>query len=142
MVPQCSHKNSHKKTTRIREGAADFGSARGQRALLPEAQTPKVRCATMRPGVPVGRSLINQEEYMFNRKGRFGLATLACVGLAFAISTPAAAWERGSVENFTAPSGSPMMEGITVGRDGNVYVSTFDPTGSTGEPAQVLTFSP
>jgi len=79
---------------------------------------------------------------MFNRKGRFGLATLACVGLAIAISTPAAAWERGSVENFTAPSGSPMMEGLTVGRDGNVYVSTFDPTGSTGEPAQVLTFSP
>jgi sugar lactone lactonase YvrE len=73
-------------------------------------------------------------------KGRLGLATLACVGLAFAISSmPAAAWERGSVENFTVPSGSPMMEGLIVGRDGNVYVSTFDPTGST--PAQVLTFS-
>jgi hypothetical protein len=76
---------------------------------------------------------------MLNRKRRLGLATLACVGLAFAISSaPAAAWERGSVENFTAPSGSPMMEGLTVGRDGNVYVSTFDPTGS---PAQVLTFA-
>jgi sugar lactone lactonase YvrE len=75
-------------------------------------------------------------------KGRLGLATLACVGLAFAISSmPAAAWERGSVENFTVPSGSPMMEGLIVGRDGNVYVSTFDPTGSTGMPAQVLTFS-
>src|SRR5262252_8057086 len=87
----------------------------------------------------VGRT----EEYMFNRnrRGRFGLATLSCVGLAIAISTPAAAWERGSVENFTVPSGSPMMEGLTVGRDGNVYVSTFDPTGATGEPAQVLTFS-
>jgi sugar lactone lactonase YvrE len=83
---------------------------------------------------------MNREEYMFNRKGRFGLATFACIGLAIAISSmPAAAWERGSVENFTAPSGSPMMEGLTVGRDGNVYVSTFDPTGST--PAQVLTFA-
>jgi sugar lactone lactonase YvrE len=86
---------------------------------------------------------------MFNRlglktnlKSRFVLATLACVTLAFAISsTPAAAWERGSVENFTVPSGSPMMEGLIVGRDGNVYVSTFDPTGATGMPAQVLTFS-
>jgi len=78
---------------------------------------------------------------MFNRKGRFGLATFACVGLAIAISTPAAAWERGSVENFTVPSGSPMMEGLTVGPDGNVYVSTFDPTGATGMPAQVLTFN-
>jgi DNA-binding beta-propeller fold protein YncE len=77
---------------------------------------------------------------MLNGKRRLGLATLACVGLAFAISsTPAAAWERGSVEDFLAPSSSPMMEGLTVGRDGNVYVSTFDPTGSI--PARVLTFN-
>jgi hypothetical protein len=33
-----------------------------------------------------------------------------------------------------------MMEGLTVGPDGNVYVSTFDPTRLTGKPAQVLTF--
>jgi hypothetical protein len=77
---------------------------------------------------------------MLKSKGRLGLATLACVGLAIAISTPAAAWERGSVENFTVPSGSPMMEGLTVGRNGNVYVSTFDPLGATRLPAQVLTF--
>jgi hypothetical protein len=77
---------------------------------------------------------------MLKSKGRLGVATLACVGLAIAISTPAAAWERGSVQNFTVPSGSPMMEGLTVGRDGNVYVSTFDPLGATSLPAQVLTF--
>ena len=58
-----------------------------------------------------------------DRKGRFGLAIFACVGLAIAISGMlAAAWERGSMENFTAPSGSPMMEGLTVGRDGNVLI--------------------
>jgi sugar lactone lactonase YvrE len=78
---------------------------------------------------------------MLESKGRLGLATLACVGLAIAISTPVAAWERGSVENFTVPAGKPMMEGLTVGRDGNVYVSTFDPLMATGLPAQVLTFN-
>src|SRR6516162_4932046 len=106
MVPQCSHKNSHKKTTRIREGAADFGSARGQRALLPEAQTPKVRCATMRSGVPVGRALM---------KGRFVLATCACVGLAIAISsTLAVAWNRGAVQTFALIPGGVgnMVEGL------------------------------
>ena len=45
------------------EGVADFCWARGQCALLHEAQAPKVHCATMRSGVPVGRALINQEEY-------------------------------------------------------------------------------
>ena len=36
---------------------------------------------------------------MLNGKGRLGLATLACVGLAIAISnTPAAAWKRGAVK--------------------------------------------
>jgi sugar lactone lactonase YvrE len=89
------------------------------------------------------------EEYMFNRrlglkanlKSRFGLATLACVGLAIAISTPAAAWERGSVETFALiPSGFPMVEGLTVGPDGKVYTATFNPGGSG--PAQLFTFGP
>ena len=76
---------------------------------------------------------------MFDRKGRFGLATLACVGLAFAISTPAYAWERGKVENFLLPSGSPMVEGLTVGPDGLIYAATFNPTGSP--PSQLITFN-
>jgi len=77
---------------------------------------------------------------MFNRNGRFGLATLTCVGLAFAISTPASAWERGSVTNFYLPSGSPMVEGLTVGPDGLVYAATFNPTAKKG-PSQLFTFN-
>ncbi len=77
---------------------------------------------------------------MLNRKGHLGLATLTCVGLAIAIATPAAAWERGSVQTFAVlPSDVPMMEGLTVGPDGNVYVSTFNPTGSA--PSRLLTFN-
>jgi len=72
-------------------------------------------------------------------KRRLGLATLACVGLAFAISTPASAWERGTVENFLLPSGSPMAEGLTVGPDGLIYAATFNPTGSP--PSQLITFN-
>jgi hypothetical protein len=75
---------------------------------------------------------------MLNGKGRLGLATLACVGLAVAISTPAAAWDRGSVQNFPVPSGQPMVEGLTVDKQGNVYTPTFNPTGSP--PAQLFTF--
>ena len=68
---------------------------------------------------------------MFNRKGRFGLATLACVGLAIAISAPAAAWNRGAVQTFALiPSGFPMVEGLAVDSNGNVYSPTFNPTGS------------
>ena len=77
---------------------------------------------------------------MLNGKGRLGLATLACVGLAIAISnTPAAAWKRGAVQTFALPQGVPMVEGLTVGRNGNVYVSTFNPTGSGN--SLLLTFS-
>ena len=75
-----------------------------------------------------------------NRRERFGLAAFACVGLAIAISAPAAAWERGSVETFALiPSGFPMVEGLTVGPDGKVYTATFNPTATQG-PAQLFTF--
>jgi sugar lactone lactonase YvrE len=79
---------------------------------------------------------------MLNGKRRLGLATLACVGLAFAISSmPAAAWERGDVETFALiPSGFPMVEGLTVGPDGLVYSATFNPKGSP--PSQLFTFKP
>jgi sugar lactone lactonase YvrE len=66
---------------------------------------------------------------MLKSKGRLGFATLACVNLAIAIATPAAAWDRGSVQNFLVPSG-PMVEGLTVDSNGNVYTPTFNPTGS------------
>jgi len=77
---------------------------------------------------------------MLNGKGRLGLAILACVGLATSISTtPAAAWDRGAVQTFALPQGAPMVEGLTVGPDGNVYVSTFNPAGSGN--SQLFTFS-
>jgi sugar lactone lactonase YvrE len=75
---------------------------------------------------------------MLNGKGHLGLATLACVGLAIAISTPAAAWERGSVENHYLPAGQPMVEGLAIDSQGNIYTPTFDPNGSP--PAQLFTF--
>jgi len=80
---------------------------------------------------------------MLNGKGRLGLATFACVGLAIAISTTsAAAWDRGDVDTFALiPSGFPMVEGLTVGPDGKVYSPTFDPTATQG-PSQLFTFDP
>jgi sugar lactone lactonase YvrE len=73
---------------------------------------------------------------------RIGLATLACFGVAIAISgTPATAWNRGAVQTFAVlPAGAPMVEGLTVGPDGNVYVSTFNPTGSG--LSQLFVFDP
>jgi sugar lactone lactonase YvrE len=70
-------------------------------------------------------------------------AILACLCFLVALSiTPAAAWNRGAVQTLAVlPAGVPMTEGLTVGPDGNVYVSTFDPTGASG-PAQVLVFNP
>ena len=48
-------------------------------------------------------------------------------------SGPAGAWDRGEVETFAVlPAGTPMIEGLTVGRDGNVYVTTFNPTATSG----------
>ena len=75
---------------------------------------------------------------MLNGKGHLGLATLACVGLAIAISTPAAAWDRGSVENHYLPAGQPMVEGLAIDSKGNIYTPTFNPKGSP--PAQLFTF--
>jgi sugar lactone lactonase YvrE len=75
---------------------------------------------------------------MLKSKGRLGLATLACVSLAIAISTPAAAWDRGPVENHYLPAGQPMVEGLAIDSQGNIYTPTFNPTGSP--PAQLFTF--
>jgi sugar lactone lactonase YvrE len=80
---------------------------------------------------------------MLQVKRYHGLVTLAFVGLTIALwNAPATAWTRGAVQTLALlPAGVPMAEGLTVGPDGNVYVSTFDPTGASG-PAQVLEFDP
>ena len=47
------------------------------------------------------------------------------------VAFDAAAWERGKVERFaTLPAGAPNPEGITVDRNGDVYVTGFNPTGA------------
>lgn len=52
----------------------------------------------------------------------------------------AAAWDRGSVERFaTLPPGALNPEGIAVDRNGDVYVTGFNPTGAT--PAQIYVFN-
>jgi sugar lactone lactonase YvrE len=58
------------------------------------------------------------------------------------MSKPAAAWDResDSVQNFLVPSGFPMVEGLTVDSNGNVYTPTFNPLGSA--PSQLFTFGP
>jgi sugar lactone lactonase YvrE len=80
---------------------------------------------------------------MLKVKRYLSLVMLAWTGLAIALwNTPAAAWNRGAVQTLAVlPAGVPMVEGLTVGPDGNIYVATFDPTGASG-PAQVLVFDP
>lgn len=74
---------------------------------------------------------------------RVGLAALTCASLFLAFNpTPTAAWDRGEVDRFAVlPRGTPMIEGLTVGDDGNVYVSTFNPTASSGN-AELFVFKP
>ena len=44
----------------------------------------------------------------------------------------ALAWDRGEVERFaTLPAGDNNPEGITADKHGNIYVTTFDPTGAS-----------
>ena len=70
-----------------------------------------------------------------------GLAALTCTGLFLTFNpTSATAWERGPVDSFAVlPAGAPKIEGLTVGDDDNVYVSTFDPTATSGS-AQLFVF--
>ena len=75
-------------------------------------------------------------------KHRLCFALTALLSLAF-VSFPAAAWIRSPATTFaTLPTGATTPEGITVGPDGNVYVSTFgfpEPPALSG-PAQVVVF--
>ncbi|HEX7270588.1 MAG TPA: SMP-30/gluconolactonase/LRE family protein [Casimicrobiaceae bacterium] len=70
------------------------------------------------------------------------LALTALLSLAL-VSFPAAAWIRSPATTFaTLPPGATTPEGITVGLDGSVYVSTFgfpDPP-AVGGPGQVVVF--
>jgi streptogramin lyase len=69
----------------------------------------------------------------------FAGACASLVGASWTV-TPASAWDRGNVQTFAVlPEGAPKVEGLTVGDDGNVYVSTFDPTGSAS--SQLFVFS-
>lgn len=74
------------------------------------------------------------------RRGRsigFGLAALvgAAVLEAFFAVPPAAAWDRGSVETLAVlPDGATGPEGITLGPDGNLYVSTFGFSATGADP--------
>ena len=81
---------------------------------------------------------------MLNGKGRLNLATLACVGLAIAISTTSAtAWNRGAVQTFALIPGEFPVEGLTVGPDGKVYSPTFHfGPGPFPENSKLFTFDP
>ena len=48
-------------------------------------------------------------------------------------ATPANAWKRGNVE-VLAVCRAPHVEGLTVGPDGNIYVSTFGFNTPSGPP--------
>src|SRR5206468_9779689 len=68
-----------------------------------------------------------------NMNKRRSLSALIVTGffVAMASAMPAQAWDRGNVETFAVlPDGAAGPEGLTVGPDGNVYVTTFNPTGA------------
>jgi sugar lactone lactonase YvrE len=72
------------------------------------------------------------------RAGRAWL--LAAICLVVTGTGPASAWDRGNVETFAVlPEGATGPEGITVGHDGNVYVTTFgfNSAGPVSGPGQL-----
>jgi len=65
------------------------------------------------------------------------------LGFALVLATlaplTAYAWDRGEVERFaTLPEGDANPEGITADRHGNIYATTFDPTGAN--PGRLVVF--
>ena len=74
-----------------------------------------------------------------------------CAGVAGLVSllaicaVPAMAWDRGQTDIFAVlPDGSTGPEGLTVGPDGNVYVTTFGFSSTGDQPGlgQLFVFSP
>jgi sugar lactone lactonase YvrE len=60
---------------------------------------------------------------------------------ALALSPAARAWNRGEATTFARlPSGTGQPEGITVDRQGNVYVTQFDPFGDFGGQGKLVVF--
>jgi sugar lactone lactonase YvrE len=76
-------------------------------------------------------------------------ATALAVFIGIFAATPASAWKRGSVDVLAVmpdvTSGvQSVVEGLTVGPDGNIYVSTFgfNTAGPINGPAALFVFSP
>lgn len=73
----------------------------------------------------------------------YGLALAA--GLLVGTPTPAAAWPRNPAETLAVlPAGASAPEGLTVGADGNLYVTTFgyDAAGEVAGPGHLYVFTP
>jgi len=75
------------------------------------------------------------------------LSSIALICIAFVLTTlnltPAQAWIRGSVDLFAVlPPGSTGPEGLAVGPDGNVYVTTFgfNASGAVSGPGQLYVY--
>jgi sugar lactone lactonase YvrE len=67
----------------------------------------------------------------------------ACLIALVGLPTAATAWDRGNVETFaTLPAGATGPEGLTVGPDGKVYVTTFgfNAQGPQAGPGQLYVF--
>lgn len=65
--------------------------------------------------------------------------TLFLLSCSLLLAFDAGAWDRGKVERFaTLPAGSPNPEGITVDRNGDVYVTGFNPL--VAGPGKVFVF--
>ena len=64
--------------------------------------------------------------------------------LSLMIASPAShGWQRGEVQKFaTLPSGFANPEGLTVDRQGNVFVATFAVSAAAGTPGQLFEFDP
>jgi sugar lactone lactonase YvrE len=71
------------------------------------------------------------------------MITKTLLALVLALPTTMQAWERGEVERFaTLPPGEAHPEGITVDREGNVYVVTVAAEKLETSPGTLLVFDP
>lgn len=68
---------------------------------------------------------------------------VAFAALLFALPGVSTAWQRSAATTFaTLPAGAANPEGIAVGADGNVYVTTFEVTKPAGTLGELFVFSP